>query len=72
MERLTGFNPDINVLAGYMLIVGAEMCQRYDMINLHPAIPGGPKGTWREVIWKLIETGASETGPLPSWTRDLR
>jgi folate-dependent phosphoribosylglycinamide formyltransferase PurN len=28
MERLKGFNPDINVLAGYMLIVGAEMCQR--------------------------------------------
>jgi folate-dependent phosphoribosylglycinamide formyltransferase PurN len=64
MERLTGFNPDINVLAGYMLIVGAEMCQRYDMINLHPAVPGGPKGTWREVIWKLIETGASETGVM--------
>jgi folate-dependent phosphoribosylglycinamide formyltransferase PurN len=64
MERLKGFNPDINVLAGYMLIVGAEMCLRYDMINLHPAVPGGPKGTWREVIWRLIETGASETGVM--------
>ena len=64
MERLKGFQADICVLAGYMLIVGEEMCQHYDMINLHPAAPGGPQGTWREVIWKLIESGASETGVM--------
>ncbi len=64
MERLKFFQVDVCVLAGYMLIVGEEMCQRYDMINLHPAAPGGPQGTWREVIWKLIEREASETGVM--------
>jgi len=56
--------PDLCVLAGYMLIVGAEMCRRYNMINLHPAAPGGPAGTWQEVIWQLIDSGAEETGVM--------
>jgi len=64
MSRLEGFHPDLCVLAGYMLIVGAEMCRRYPMINLHPAAPGGPQGTWQEVIWKLMEEGADETGVM--------
>jgi len=66
MRRLESFHPgpDLCVLAGYMLIVGEEMCQRYPMINLHPAAPGGPKGTWQEVIWQLIEEGAEETGVM--------
>jgi folate-dependent phosphoribosylglycinamide formyltransferase PurN len=64
MEQLKDFRQDICVLAGYMLIVGNEMCRRYDMINLHPATPTGPTGTWREVIWKLIEDKASETGVM--------
>ncbi|MBT9163619.1 MAG: Phosphoribosylglycinamide formyltransferase [Chloroflexi bacterium] len=62
MRRLEGFQVDLCVLAGYMLIVGTEMCQEYTMINLHPAAPGGPKGTWREVIWQLIESRAERTG----------
>ncbi|MBA7484923.1 hypothetical protein ES707_20454 [subsurface metagenome] len=32
------------------------------MINLHPAAPGGPTGTWQEVIWQLMESEARETG----------
>jgi phosphoribosylglycinamide formyltransferase-1 len=64
MKRLAAFTPDLCVLAGYMLIVGAEMCQRYNMINLHPAAPGGPAGTWQEVIWQLIENRAEETGVM--------
>jgi len=64
MKRLDGFRPDLCVLAGYMLIVGEEMCQRYDMINLHPAVPGGPEGSWQEVIWTLIENKASESGVM--------
>lgn len=62
MKRLRGFEPDLCVLAGYMLIVGKEMCQQYNMLNLHPASPWGPAGTWQEVIWQLIETNADETG----------
>ncbi|HEY51224.1 MAG TPA: phosphoglycerate transporter [Dehalococcoidia bacterium] len=64
MARLHDFKPDLCVLAGYMLIVGPEMCRKYDMLNLHPAAPGGPAGTWQEVIWKLIETGAESTGAM--------
>ena len=64
MKRLQDFHPDLCVLAGYMLIVGAEMCQKYDMLNLHPATPDGPTGTWQEVIWKLIESNAEQTGAM--------
>ena len=64
MARLQDYKPDLCVLAGYMLIVGPEVCQKYDMVNLHPAAPGGPAGTWQEVIWKLIETGAESTGAM--------
>ncbi len=64
MKRLQGFDADLGVLAGYMLIVGAEMCQKYNMINLHPAAPSGPKGTWQEVIWQLIEAKAESTGVM--------
>lgn len=64
MEMFDGFQPDLCVLAGYMLIVGKEMCNRYDMINLHPAAPGGPTGTWGEVIWQLIGDKVTETGVM--------
>ena len=64
MNLLTGFHSALCVLAGYMLIVGREMCQRYNMINLHPAAPGGPAGTWQEVIWQLIKGKARETGAM--------
>ena len=64
MNRLQDFHSDLCVLAGYMLIVGREMCRRYNMINLHPAVPGGPTGTWQEVIWQLIDNKAQETGVM--------
>ncbi len=64
MSRLKEFHPDLIVLAGYMLIVGPEMCSNYDMVNLHPAAPGGPAGTWQEVIWQLIEQRAVQTGVM--------
>ena len=64
MNRLSDFHPDLCVLAGYMLIVGAEMCQKYNMINLPPAAPRGPVGTWQEVIWQLIDNKACQTGVM--------
>ena len=64
INQLKAFHPDLCVLAGYMLIVGKEMCSKYDMINLHPAAPGGPTGTWQEVIWQLIENQTKETGVM--------
>ena len=55
---------DLVVLLGYMWVFGKEMCQRYIIINLHPALPDGPKGNYREVIWQLIRERASQTGVM--------
>ena len=64
MARLKDFGPELCVLAGYMLIVGPEMCTLYTMINLHPALPSGPTGTWQEVIWQLMAQKAEQTGVM--------
>ena len=64
MKRLESFHPDLCILAGYMLVVGPELCQKYNMVNLHPAAPTGPKGTWQEVIWQLIDSKTRETGVM--------
>ena len=64
MERVGRYRPDICVLAGYMLIVGGAMCRRYSLLNLHPALPDGPIGTWQQVIWDLIENRAQQTGAM--------
>jgi folate-dependent phosphoribosylglycinamide formyltransferase PurN len=63
-KKIEPFAPDLCVLAGYMLIVSAELCQKYDMINLHPAPPGGPTGSWQEVIWALIQNKAETAGAM--------
>jgi phosphoribosylglycinamide formyltransferase 1 len=63
-KKIEPFAPDLCVLAGYMLIVSEELCQKYDMINLHPAPPGGPTGSWQEVIWTLIENKAETAGAM--------
>jgi phosphoribosylglycinamide formyltransferase-1 len=63
-KKIEPFAPDICVLAGYMLIVSEELCRKYDMINLHPAPPGGPTGSWQEVIWALIQNKADTAGAM--------
>jgi phosphoribosylglycinamide formyltransferase-1 len=63
-KKIQPFAPDLCVLAGYMLIVSEELCLKYDMINLHPAPPGGPTGSWQEVIWALIENKADTAGAM--------
>ncbi len=62
MRAISSFEPDICVLAGYMLITSPEMARRYPTLNCHPALPGGPVGTWQQVIRKLIEDRAGESG----------
>ncbi len=62
LRLLTPYQPKFIVLAGYMLIVSPILCDFYNMINLHPAIPGGPKGTWQQVIWQLIKEKARQSG----------
>jgi len=63
-KRIEQFAPDLCVLAGYMLIIGEELCQKHNMVNLHPAPPGGPVGSWQDAIWKLIEDKAEEAGAM--------
>ena len=55
---------DLGILAGYMLWMDDKTCEEYDMLNLHPALPTGPKGTWQEVIWRLIRERADEQGAM--------
>jgi len=64
IKRIDKFRVDLIVLAGYMLIIGEKLCRKYPMINLHPAAPQGPRGTWQEVIWKLIEKNERQTGVM--------
>ncbi len=64
IESLMPFGLGVLVMAGYMLIVSPAMCRRYALLNLHPALPNGPTGTWQEVIWRLLEDGATETGAM--------
>jgi len=62
LSLLNNYHPDLAVLAGYMLVMTPELCLRLPTINLHPAAPGGPAGTWQQVIWKLIEDRAENSG----------
>jgi folate-dependent phosphoribosylglycinamide formyltransferase PurN len=63
-ELISGHRVDVGVLAGYMLIFTSPFVERFPLLNLHPALPTGPIGTWREVILELIRTNASETGVM--------
>ncbi|PPD59037.1 phosphoribosylglycinamide formyltransferase [Dehalogenimonas etheniformans] len=55
-------HPELCIMAGYMLVIGPELCAEFDIVNLHPAAPDGPAGTWQEVIWKLIDERAEASG----------
>jgi phosphoribosylglycinamide formyltransferase-1 len=61
---LKDFDAEVVVLAGYMLIISPLLCRTFLCLNLHPAVPGGPRGTWQEVMWQLMETGAKEAGGM--------
>lgn len=65
VARLVDQHPaDLGVLAGYLLIFTAEFAEAHPLVNLHPALPGGPIGTYIEVIRGLIRTGATESGVM--------
>jgi phosphoribosylglycinamide formyltransferase-1 len=61
---LDSYDVDLLILAGYMLITSPDMCVRFAILNLHPALPGGPQGTWQQVIWRLLADEADETGAM--------
>jgi folate-dependent phosphoribosylglycinamide formyltransferase PurN len=55
---------DVGMLAGYMLVFTGAVCNRYRLLNLHPALPDGPIGTWQEVTWQLIDRRAERSGVM--------
>ena len=63
LELLEPYSADVSVTAGYMLIAPV-LCQHFIMVNLHPALPGGPIGMIDQVIWELIRTRANESGVM--------
>ncbi len=64
LKSISGFEAEAVVLAGYMWVVSPEVCSAFPIINLHPAEPDGPAGTWQEVIWQLLEQRAGHTGVM--------
>jgi len=56
------FRFDVGMLAGYMLIMTEPLFGLRPMLNLHPAAPEQPEGTWQEVTWKLIAQGVDHGG----------
>lgn len=63
-DLLVPYRLGVLVMAGYMLIASPTLCRRFAILNLHPALPGGPTGTWQQVIWELLENEAQETGAM--------
>lgn len=63
-QAIASYRFDVGILAGYMLIFTAEFVERFPLLNLHPALPTGPIGTWREVNRELIREAATESGVM--------
>ena len=64
LQLVSGYETRIVVLAGYMLVLSPRLCESLLCLNLHPAVPGGPQGTWRQVMWQLMQTEAREAGAM--------
>lgn len=64
LEQLKGFEVEYGILAGYMWVVSPAVCKQLSLLNLHPALPSGPAGTWQEVIWQLLAQRADKTGAM--------
>lgn len=66
---------DYIFLVGYMRIITGKKLLKYPMINLHPGLPGGHKGTYKEVIEKLkkeSKDGLITTGSMTHYvSKDL-
>jgi phosphoribosylglycinamide formyltransferase-1 len=61
-ELLRAYTFDVGMLAGYMLVMTAPLFEGRVMLNLHPAAPGQPAGTWQAVTWQLIEQSVDHGG----------
>ncbi len=61
-EMLRSYQYDMGMLAGYMLVMTAPLFVGHPMLNLHPAAPEQPAGTWQEVTWQLIDQRVDHGG----------
>jgi folate-dependent phosphoribosylglycinamide formyltransferase PurN len=62
VETLKDRPVDLVVMAGYMLIIGKPELNALNLVNIHPALPWGPRGTWQECIHEIIDTRSHEHG----------
>lgn len=64
LMRMVSLLPEVDVvvMAGYMLIIGTPELEHLEIVNIHPALPWGPRGTWQEVIHQLIAEKCQEQG----------
>ena len=71
LKKINPYKVDFIVAAGYMLF-SPIICQHYKILNIHPALPDGPKGTWKNVIKELIKKESKFSGvSLHLMTPDL-
>ena len=63
-DRISGHKMDFGVLAGYMLILDPKTCQKYDIINLHPALPDTYQGTWEEIVRRVAAGDDARYGSM--------
>lgn len=72
IDLVTGFAPDLVVLAGWMRILGAAVGAAFPMINLHPARPGAFPGI--RAIERAFEAWTNgdltESGVMIHWVPD--
>ena len=61
-ELLASYDYDVGMLAGYMLITTPALLESRPLLNLHPAAPGQPAGTWQDVTWQLIDQRVDHGG----------
>jgi phosphoribosylglycinamide formyltransferase 1 len=64
IELLKKYPAEVVVLAGYRLIISPLLSRAFFCLNLHPSVPGGPQGSWQEVIWQLMADCAREAGAM--------
>ena len=61
LKLVSDHKVDVGVMAGYMLVSNL-LHKRIRMLNLHPALPGGPTGTWKQVLRQIIADRGRESG----------
>ena len=61
LSKISRYKTDIIIAAGYMLF-SPVICNYFKILNIHPALPNGPNGTWKNVINDLILTDAQTSG----------